>query len=59
MRAGGEPDGDYMLGEYPVIVENGTARLKDGGNLAGSILKLKDGLKTLSNGALHHQRKPL
>jgi N-acetylglucosamine-6-phosphate deacetylase len=47
MRAGGEPDGDYMLGEYPVIVENGTARLKDGGNLAGSILKLKDGLKNV------------
>src|SRR5574337_739521 len=47
MRAGGEPDGDYMLGEYPVIVENGTARLKDGGNLAGSILKLKDGIKNV------------
>ena len=47
MRAGGEPDGDYMLGEYPVIVENGTARLKDGGNLAGSILKLNDGLKNV------------
>ena len=47
MRAGGEPDGDYMLGEYPVIVENGTARLKDGGNLAGSILKLNDGVKNV------------
>lgn len=47
MRAGGKPDGDYMLGEYPVIVENGTARLKDGGNLAGSILKLSDGLKNV------------
>jgi N-acetylglucosamine-6-phosphate deacetylase len=47
MRAGGEPDGDYMLGEYPVIVQEGTARLKDGGNLAGSILELKDGLKNV------------
>ncbi|HEL0023967.1 TPA: N-acetylglucosamine-6-phosphate deacetylase [Streptococcus equi subsp. zooepidemicus] len=47
MRAGGSPDGDYMLGEFPVIVENGTARLKDSGNLAGSILKLKDGIKNV------------
>ncbi|PZO95670.1 N-acetylglucosamine-6-phosphate deacetylase [Streptococcus halichoeri] len=47
MRAGGAPDGDYLLGEFPVVVENGTARLKDSGNLAGSILKLKDGLKNV------------
>lgn len=47
MAAGGAPDGDYMLGELPVVVSNGTARLKDGGNLAGSILKLKDGLKNV------------
>ncbi|MFC5631685.1 MULTISPECIES: N-acetylglucosamine-6-phosphate deacetylase [Streptococcus] len=47
MRAGGCPDGDYMLGEFPVIVENGTARLKSNGSLAGSILKLKDGLKNV------------
>ena len=45
MSAGGRPDGDYILGELPVIVENGTARLKEGGNLAGSILQLKDGVK--------------
>lgn len=47
MRAGGAADGDYMLGEFPVIVENGTARLKDSGNLAGSILKLKNGIKNV------------
>lgn len=47
MAAGGQPNGDYMLGEFSVLVENGTARLKDGGNLAGSILKLKDGLKNV------------
>lgn len=47
MRAGGEPDGDYMLGEFPVIVEKGTARLKDSGSLAGSILKLKDGVRNV------------
>ncbi|VTS42288.1 N-acetylglucosamine-6-phosphate deacetylase [Streptococcus porcinus] len=47
MRAGGSPDGDYMLGEFPVIVENGTARLKSSGNLAGSILKLIDAIKNV------------
>lgn len=48
MRAGGMPDGDYMLGELPVVVKNGTARLKEG-NLAGSILRLKDGVKNVVN----------
>ena len=52
MTAGGLQDGDYMLGEFPVVVANGTARLKSSGNLAGSILKLKDGLKMLLNGEL-------
>ena len=47
MTAGGLQDGDYMLGEFPVVVSNGTARLKSTGNLAGSILKLKDGLKNV------------
>lgn len=47
MRAGGMPDGDYHLGELPVYVKDGQARLKDGDNLAGSILKLKDGVKNL------------
>ena len=47
MSAGGMADGDYKLGEFPVRVENGTARLKDGGSLAGSVLKLKDGVKNV------------
>lgn len=47
MSAGGQPDGDYMLGEYPVTVENGTARLKSNGALAGSILQLKDSVKNI------------
>lgn len=47
MKAGGMEDGNYTLGELPVVVENGTARLVDGGALAGSILKLKDGLKNV------------
>lgn len=41
MCAGGMPEGQYMLGELPVTVKDGTARL-EAGNLAGSILELKD-----------------
>ncbi|MGY3749683.1 N-acetylglucosamine-6-phosphate deacetylase [Vagococcus acidifermentans] len=44
MMAGGMPDGDYMLGEFPVKVAGGTARMAEG-NLAGSILKLKEAIK--------------
>jgi len=46
MMAGGMPDGDYILGEFPVVVKEGTARMKEG-NLAGSILKLKEGVKNV------------
>lgn len=52
MRAGGMPEGDYVLGEFPVVVANGTARLKDNGSLAGSILKLYQGLKNVSDWGL-------
>lgn len=45
MRAGGMPDGDYTLGEFPVRVEGGAARLKDGGSLAGSVLTLDRAVK--------------
>ena len=47
MEAGMMPDGDYMLGELPVYVKDGMARLKEGDNLAGSVLQLKDGVKNL------------
>ena len=41
MRAGGMGEGQSRLGEFEVVVKDGTARLKDTGNLAGSILELK------------------
>ncbi|WP_455660303.1 N-acetylglucosamine-6-phosphate deacetylase [Pradoshia sp.] len=44
MMAGGMPDGDYKLGEFPVSVKHGAARLP-GGSLAGSILQLKEAVK--------------
>lgn len=47
MSAGGMANGDYKLGEFDVVVKDGTARLKEGGNLAGSILKLKDAVKNV------------
>lgn len=40
MRAGGQGEGDSRLGEFEVVVKDGTARLKDSGSLAGSILEL-------------------
>lgn len=47
MEAGMMPDGDYMLGELPVYVKDGMARLKDGDNLAGSILQLDVAVKNV------------
>lgn len=47
MRAGGIGEGESRLGEFPVVVKDGTARLKDSGNLAGSILELIDGVKNV------------
>lgn len=49
MRAGGKDEGEYTLGEFDVIVENGTARLVPSGNLAGSILELIDGVQNMLN----------
>lgn len=46
MKAGGMGDGMSQLGEFPVIVKDGTARLESG-SLAGSILDLKDGVKNV------------
>ncbi len=46
MMAGGMPDGDYILGEFPVTVKDGTVRLQEG-NLAGSLLKLKEAIKNV------------
>lgn len=47
MRAGGMPDGNYTLGEFPVEVKDGAARLKESGSLAGSILELFDAVKNV------------
>ena len=40
------PDGKYHLGEFPVVMKDGIARTETG-SLAGSTLKLIDGVKNL------------
>lgn len=45
MRAGGMGEGESRLGEFEVIVKDGTARLKESGSLAGSILELIEAVK--------------
>ncbi|MBH9581605.1 N-acetylglucosamine-6-phosphate deacetylase [Staphylococcus felis] len=46
MRAKGMPEGQYELGGQDVIVKDNEAHLKTG-SLAGSILKMNDGLRNL------------
>lgn len=46
MMAGGMPEGQYELGEFPVEVKDGAARLESG-SLAGSVLELKDAVKNV------------
>ncbi|WP_232697329.1 N-acetylglucosamine-6-phosphate deacetylase [Brevibacillus daliensis] len=48
MRAGGLEDGTYLLGEFPVRVKDGVATTESG-SLAGSTLKLLDGVKNIMN----------
>ena len=39
VQATGLPDGEYMLGDHPIFVKDGAARLEEG-NLAGSTLTM-------------------
>lgn len=47
MMAAGYPDGYYMLGVNKVVVENGDAKLVDGGTRAGSTLTMQKALKNI------------
>ena len=40
MSATGQSDGDYLIGSLAVVVEDGVARLKSNGALAGSTLTM-------------------
>lgn len=58
IKAGGMPDGDYNLGEFPIVVKEGTARLKEG-NLAGSILTLCRAVKNVCDWDIADLRQAL
>ncbi len=47
MRAGGMGEGLSRLGEFEVVVKDGTARLKDSGSLAGAILELIEAVQNV------------
>lgn len=47
MRAGGIGEGESRLGEFPVYVKDGQARMVKDDHLAGSILELIDGVRNL------------
>lgn len=55
MCAGGMPEGEYKLGELPVIVKDGTARLTDSGSLAGSILRMNNAVKNVCDWGIASQ----
>ena len=41
------PDGDYMLGELPIVLRDGVARLRDENNIAGSILTMGGAVRNI------------
>lgn len=45
MSAAGSEDGEYLLGDLPVLVVDGVARLVEGGAIAGSTLTLDAALR--------------
>ncbi|MEG3232624.1 N-acetylglucosamine-6-phosphate deacetylase [Streptococcus suis] len=47
MRADGMGEGESRLGEFEVVVKDGTARLKESGSLAGSILELIEAVQNV------------
>ncbi|MGI6756013.1 MAG: N-acetylglucosamine-6-phosphate deacetylase [Atopobiaceae bacterium] len=47
LRCGGMPDGNYFLGELPIVLSGGAAHLKEGGNLAGSVLTMAGAVKNV------------
>ena len=66
IRAAGLPEGEHMLDERPVNIQNGAVRLADG-TLAGSVLTMERALQNVcsarspSYGAMGHlqpERRP-
>lgn len=47
LSCGGLPDGDYTLDQIPIRLQAGIARLKEGGNLAGSTLTMVEAVRNM------------
>lgn len=47
LACGGMPEGEYVLGELPIVLRDGAAHLRDEGNLAGSVLTLDRAVKNV------------
>ncbi len=47
LRCGGMPEGEYMLGELPIVMKDGVCRLKDGGAIAGSVICMQQAVQNV------------
>ncbi len=47
LRCGGMPEGDYMLGDFPIIMRDGICRLKNGESIAGSIITMAQAVQNV------------
>jgi N-acetylglucosamine-6-phosphate deacetylase len=57
MNAAGLPDGEYVLGELPVRLQDGAVRLIDSGSLAGSVLTIPQAIKNLVSWGILTERE--
>ena len=48
LSCGGMPEGEYVLGELPIVLSGGVARLRDKGNIAGSVLTLAQAVRNIA-----------
>ncbi len=47
LRCGGMPEGDYMLGDFPIIMQDGICRLKNGESIAGSVITMAQAVQNV------------
>ena len=47
LRCGGMPEGEYVLGEFPIVMKDGVCRLRDSDSIAGSIITIAQAVKNV------------
>ncbi len=47
LRCGGMPEGEYMLGDFPIIMKDGICRLKNGDSIAGSVITMAQAVRNV------------